>query len=320
MLKFLNDNNGDLLQKKRLVKFFVAAAAFMLIAIAYNPSQYYYADLLVSLRMPLLVIALCFAMLLLIIKATYLGGSLSIICLISLSSLLPLHSLPSEQTKNAISIKQINLNYSNPFIESHLVRLQKQSWDVLILQEFSDLNRHLLSRFLTKASLFGYREVEGIPYGIVVISRLPIIYRQQVKLQGDRLGYIKLRLLFNNEVITTYIAHPPSPRTKQHWENRNILLAALHAATIQEQTPWLIAGDLNIVPWSRYFSWQSTQSCYGASPYSSFMPLNIKPTLLTGLPIDHCVFDEQFTLNSLIVSNFAGSDHKMLSYSLSLHD
>ncbi len=297
----------------------IAVIALMLIVAAFNPWQFYYADLLISFRFPLLAAALLFALLLLALKKLWLGGVIAIICIINLSSLVPLHSLEVVPSKAAITVKQINLNYNNPYVDMHLKNLQNQQWDVLVLQEFSDLNRHLLTPFLNKASLFGYREVEGIPYGIVVISRLPIIHRQQVKLDGDRLGYIKLKLLLDKHPITAFIAHPPSPRTVAHWHNRNRLLSAMGNASSQESGPWFIAGDLNIVPWSGYFNWPNAQSCYAAAnAYTSFAPAAVKHTLITALPIDHCIFNQEFNLSSLDVSEFKGSDHKILSYTLNL--
>jgi endonuclease/exonuclease/phosphatase (EEP) superfamily protein YafD len=297
----------------------ITVIAFMLIVAAFNPWQFYYADLLISFRFPLLAAALFFALLLLALKKLWLGGVIAIICIINLSSLVPLHSLEVVPSKAAITVKQINLNYNNPYVDMHLKNLQNQQWDVLVLQEFSDLNRHLLTPFLNKASLFGYREVEGIPYGIVVISRLPIIHRQQVKLDGDRLGYIKLKLLLDKHPITAFIAHPPSPRTATHWHNRNRLLSVMNEASTKEIDPWFIAGDLNIVPWSGYFNWSNAQSCYAAAnAYTSFAPTAIEHTLMTGLPIDHCIFNQEFNLSSLEVSEFKGSDHKILSYTLNL--
>ncbi len=297
----------------------IVAIALMLIVAAFNPWQFYYADLLISFRFPLLVAALFLALLLVALKQVWFGGVIAMICIINLSSLLPLHSLKVTPSEAAITVKQINLNYNNPYIEMHLKNLQNQPWDVLVLQEFSDLNRHLLTPFLNTASLFGYREVEGIPYGIVVISRLPIIHRQQVKLDGDRLGYIKLKLLLNKRPITAFVAHPPSPRTVAHWHNRNRLLSAMGNASSQESGPWFIAGDLNIVPWSGYFNWPNAQSCYAAAnAYTSFAPAVVKHTLITALPIDHCIFNQEFNLSSLDVSEFKGSDHKILSYTLNL--
>ncbi|WP_235591170.1 endonuclease/exonuclease/phosphatase family protein [Pseudoalteromonas sp. H105] len=290
------------------------------IGCAYLPFDSYFGDLITSLRMPLLVLTFVCGLLLLLMNVKKIALGILAACIAGLLTLLPSPSWTTSLSAEMLSIKQINLNYNNPHIAKQLAALKNQSWDMLVLQEYSDLNRHLLRPFLTQADLFGYREVEGIPYGIVVISRLPIVYRQQVKLDGDRLGFIKLRLLFKDTVITTYIAHPPSPRTKQHWQNRNYLLAAMREALLSEKTPWLVIGDLNVVPWSYYFDFGTASSCYTqANAYVSFTPFRFFDSLFTGLPIDHCIFSDEFSLENLSVTSFEGSDHKMLSYQLSLN-
>jgi hypothetical protein len=103
----------------------ITVIAFMLIVAAFNPWQFYYADLLISFRFPLLAAALFFALLLLALKKLWLGGVIAIICIINLRSLVPLHSLEVVPSKAAITVKQINLNYNNPYVDMHLKKLTK---------------------------------------------------------------------------------------------------------------------------------------------------------------------------------------------------
>lgn len=306
--------------QKSLLKWLGIVVCIVCIACAYIPFESYYGDLLISLRMPLLSFTVVCSLLLMLTKSKGVALLMLLASAVGLGTLIPLPSSSQLSSQDTINIKQINLSYTNPFIAEHLTALKEQTWDILILQEFSDLNRHLLRPFLTQADLFGYREVEGIPYGIVVISRLPIVYRQQIKLDGDRLGYIKLRVLFENRMITTYVAHPPSPRTRQHWHNRNRLLASINASVLSEKTPWLVAGDLNTVPWSSYFNFAQANSCYSqANAYTSFTPFDFIDSVFTGLPIDHCLFSRELSLENLSVTPFKGSDHKMLSYALGVN-
>ena len=62
--------------------------------------------------------------------------------------------------------------------------------------------------------MFGYEEIQGIPYGIVILSRLPMLHKYQVKLDADRSGYLKVSVFFNSKRVTLFVAHPPSPRSK----------------------------------------------------------------------------------------------------------
>lgn len=296
--------------------FICAAAVFILLA--FNPLTSFYADVFSSLRIQMLIAALMCGGALMLLKLYKLSAVVILLCALGLGPILVSFPVTSPVNSEALSIKQINVNYSNKYLSTHLLSLRDENWDVLILQEFSDKNRHLLTQFITTTDMFGYEEVEGIPYGMVVLSRIPMVYKQQVKLDGDKLGYLKLKFMVGNTVLTTFIAHPPSPRSKRHWQNRNTLLAALKLSTQNEKGAWLVAGDLNVVPWSSYFEWQQAQTCFGQHRYSSFMPFKKGHSILTGLPIDHCVLSEQVLLQSLLVTDFKGSDHKMLSYKISL--
>ncbi|WP_273047047.1 endonuclease/exonuclease/phosphatase family protein [Pseudoalteromonas sp.] len=295
-------------------------AALFFIALAFNPLNYFYADVLVSLRIQLLAAALICALFLITLRLCKVGVGLLFICMLGLIPMFPSLSYQTSSNERLLTFKQINLNYNNEYIDAHLSTLLQQKWDVLILQEFSDNNRDLLSRFLSTTDMFGYEEIEGIPYGIVVLSRIPMVYKQQIKLDADKLGYIKLKFLFVDHIITVFVAHPPSPRSKQLWQNRNTLLAALNEAAQNEEGPWIIAGDLNVVPWSQYFDWDNDRSCFGERSYVSFMPFERGRFRLIGLPIDHCIISEQISLHGVVVSEFKGSDHRMLSYDLSINN
>ncbi|GAA59816.1 hypothetical protein P20652_1680 [Pseudoalteromonas sp. BSi20652] len=315
MFKTLGFNSSQSL----FLRIIFLSAALVFIALAYNPLNNFYADVFTSLRIQLLFLALVCGLLLLALKLYKIGGGVLLICVIGLAPLLFSFSSPSSTDGRVLTVKQINLNYNNKDIETHLSILLQQKWDIVILQEFSDKNRNLLSRFLTTTDMFGYEEVEGIPYGIVVISRIPMVYKHQIKLDADRLGYLKIKFLFDDKLLTAFVAHPPSPRSKQHWQNRNTLLAALNTAAHEEQNPWIIAGDLNTVPWSSYFNWSDSKTCFDKSRYVSFMPFEKGRSTLTGLPIDHCIMSEKISLHRLEVNDFKGSDHKMLSYDLTIN-
>ncbi|ATG77882.1 endonuclease/exonuclease/phosphatase family protein [Pseudoalteromonas sp. 1_2015MBL_MicDiv] len=313
MFRALGINNPQ----RFFLRIILLLAALLFIALAYNPLEHFYADVFMSLRLQLLSAALVCALLLITLKLFKLGAALLLVCIVGVTPVLFNLSSSTSYSGPVLSVKQINLNYSNKYIETHLATLLQKKWDVLILQEFSDKNRNLLNQFLSTTDMFGYEEIEGIPYGIVVLSRIPMVYKHQVKLDADRLGYIKLKFLFIDRIVTVFVAHPPSPRSRQHWQNRNTLLAALNTAAHNEKGVWVIAGDLNIVPWSQYFNWDDSKTCYGESErYVSFMPFERGRSIFTGLAIDHCIMSEGINLQRLTASDFKGSDHRMLSYDL----
>lgn len=143
-----------------------------ILVLAFNQFDSYFFDLAASLRGLLIVFSFLPAFFLL-----WCNKKLSL-SLIALSICLVLfHFKPyssSEVTQNKdIKVAQVNLQYSNPnlanIITSQFINAQN---DILVLFEFNDTQRHVLDELNTQYHLFGYAEVEGAPFGIIVLSSL----------------------------------------------------------------------------------------------------------------------------------------------------
>lgn len=301
---------------KLLITLFICGLFFL----SYNPHSGYYSDLLLSFRLHWLILAFLMSLVLIVLRQLRLGGVSLMITLSALLLHLNVMSSFSTPLKSDLQVIQINASYKNPDFAGQLERLHQQRWDILVLQEFSDQNRALLEPFLNNYELYGYEEVEGAPYGIIVISRITIHNRQLVQLDGDRLGYIKLTFLIDDDFITLYTAHPPSPRNESLWLRRNWLLNELLIAVQQEHTPWFIAGDLNTVPWSGFFINEAGNKCADRAPlYASWSLFDAHINIFTGLPIDHCILSEELSLVDFKLSKFNGSDHQLLKYNLAVN-
>ena len=225
----------------------------------------------------------------------------------------------SEATQNTdIKVAQVNLQYSNPnlanIITSQFINAQN---DILVLFEFNDTQRHVLDELNTQYHLFGYAEVEGAPFGIIVLSKLPIVQRQIKRFDNPKLGYVKLSFLHNNVMLNSVFLHPPSPRTQSLWSQRNLVLSEVAKEIKNLKGSWLVAGDFNTVPWSRFFI-NNKSSCFNhAGFYTSWSLKNqLSDLKVLGLPIDHCLVSEDVSLSNVGVNSVSGSDHKLLHYEL----
>ena len=307
---------------KHIIGYCLFIISLVLLILAFNPIQNYAADLIRSFRFQLLAICLLLGITLLLLRALKLSLIILIMSGLCLHPWYSNSNITTDRKTNystQINIKQINLSYSNQHVENQFKDIITQQWDILILQEFNDRNRNLLQPFLKRAHLFGYKEVEGSPYGIVVVSRLPILLKQQVRIDGDRLGYIKLQFLIAEKIITGFIAHPPSPRTEQKWQNRNLILNNLKNVVNKTPSPWFISGDLNTVPWSHFYYWQSHNSCYNTLPgYVTYSSLGFIRSTFTSFAIDHCIVDASSEIDNVQVSDFKGSDHQLLSFTINI--
>ena len=228
------------------------------------------------------------------------------------------YSADTKANNTDIKIAQVNLQYSNPnlsqIIKSHFVEEQN---DILVLFEFNDTQRHVLDELNTQYHVFGYAEVEGAPFGIIVISKLPIVQKQIKRFDNPKLGYVKLSFLYNKVMLNSVFLHPPSPRTQSLWSQRNLVLSEVAKEIKKLKGSWLVAGDFNTVPWSRYFI-NNKSSCFKRAGFYTTWSLKnqLSDLKVLGLPIDHCLVSEDVSLSNVGVNSVNGSDHKLLHYEL----
>lgn len=221
-----------------------------------------------------------------------------------------------------ISVGQINLSYNNPHLEQSLKKLQDKQLDLLVFMEFSDKNRALFLDLKGQLHSYGEKPIEGFPTGIGVISKYPIIYKTQHILGQGKSAIIELKLLVDDTLLTVFISHPPSPRSKSKWELRNHTLETLQQLVKTEVAGGgriITMGDFNTVPWSRHFSYfNNLSSCFKqAGPYVSWSPIPLSSWI--GLPIDHCYVDSTLHIDNFSTLPFEGSDHRTLVYDVVLN-
>jgi endonuclease/exonuclease/phosphatase (EEP) superfamily protein YafD len=278
----------------------------------------YFTDIFHSLRGQLILMSLCFAVFIFLKNKTLGVVSIAISVLAIFLHFIAKSTFDENKNVNSLHTKQINLNYSNQNIAQHLTRFNKETWDLLVLFEFADKHRELFADVKPTFSRFGYKEIEGFPMGIGVISRYPIIYRQVVHIESPKTGYVLLKLLVNEQILNLVLVHPPSPRTNALWNRRNKVLEEVSILLNDLKGPWLVVGDLNTVPWSDYVAISQGKWCYDAIGfYYSWVATKIFQSKLVGLPIDHCITSTGINIHSLNVTPFIGSDHLLLEHSLS---
>ena len=188
---------------------------------------------------------------------------------------LPHYYFPLKQDHNGIKkyhFIQANLSYYNTQLEKFLKTTKDISPDFIFLFEFSDRNKPLFKAFAKGRYIYGYEEIQGFPSGIGVISKYPIVYSHLHKSNEGKASEI-LEIKFYDKsldkIIHSFLLHPPSPRTKTNWQNRNNLLQKLKSLINKNQSEYmLVAGDINISPWSYHFpKFNKFKACYQGSKY-----------------------------------------------------
>ena len=149
------------------------------------------------------------------------------------------------------------------------------------------------------------------PFGIALLSRHPFIQSQIIRF-GDVLSppAIMATLAAGARPFTLIGVHPWPPVSADLAEGRNAQLRVLAARVHQSQHPLLVLGDLNLSPWSPWF----TQLLADAGLRDSRRGRGLQPSWPADwpplwIPIDHALFSEGIQIQQRIIGPAIGSDH-----------
>jgi endonuclease/exonuclease/phosphatase (EEP) superfamily protein YafD len=183
---------------------------------------------------------------------------------------------------------------------------------VLCLEEVNAAWLAVLQRRLTE---YPYSLYQGTYGGTAIFSKLPI---EKISNATSKYG-VQGQLEWNGKRVVVMAEHPPAPYRVESWSRRNKEYLRLVKDVGASSLPVVLAGDFNSTPWSWYFQrfvaearLHDSETGQGLQPtWSAYMPLPL-------VPIDHCLYTEQFTTIKREVGPDIGSDHLPLLVELGL--
>ncbi|OCH23619.1 endonuclease/exonuclease/phosphatase family protein [Aliivibrio sp. 1S128] len=231
-----------------------------------------------------------------------------------------LYQTPSQQYTTAscsdpLKIVQYNLYYTNPDLTSFLNYLIKTDIDLVVLQETSPWHGERFMELIDEYPYqFGGAPTLGYPSGQMVISKHPL----NLRAQNTPAGHYMISGIWQSSEdrpVSLYTAHPPSPRTKQLWHERNALIGSLER--LADYSPYpdtLIIGDFNLSANTKRFN--TIYKDYHTAPIQSW-PREIKGIAIPSfarIAIDHLWIKNTespslFICKREALPQFSGSDH-----------
>lgn len=175
---------------------------------------------------------------------------------------------------------------------------------------------------------FRAAELRKSPYNVLLLSRHRILAYQFVYPTTGYLPVLDARLCATRAMVTAESDGPPCyslvalhaarPLGEGNLQLRNRQLsAAAGIAARDRQRPVLLAGDLNITPWSAAFGrLERIASLADASIGTGIKPTWFSRFPFVGLPIDHVLNNPGFRVTGVEVLPSIGSDHFPLFVSL----
>ncbi|MCL9776624.1 endonuclease/exonuclease/phosphatase family protein [Vibrio methylphosphonaticus] len=273
--------------------------------------------------LPVFYLAVAFA--LLVFKRR---NKASVCVLLMLAWLIPVSPMGFTSTHvcsgQEISVLQYNVYYDNHQLDSFIQYVRKTTPAILILQEVSPTHGEQLKELtaLYPYQYGGQRRV-GYPSGQMILSQNPLYGRNVV---ASRSGHRILKVIWRateDKDIYLIAAHPPSPRTKQLWIERNeVINDVMMEAQRSPLDTTLVVGDFNLSSTTARFA--ALMPGFQTQPIASW-PSFIKRWLLPFQPvvaIDH-LWVKGPSINTQIcqrqaITQIGGSDHVAIRTDLHL--
>jgi endonuclease/exonuclease/phosphatase (EEP) superfamily protein YafD len=223
-------------------------------------------------------------------------------------ALLPLFSASesladADDGKPALIVVAANVYVGNRDPAPLLAWLRAQPADVVVLSELSAPYVDALSHAL--GSDYRYRELHprGSPFGIGVVSRLPL---RTVSMIEDTGGIQTLitEVSIGTQPVRIVAAHPMPPHAREWHDRRDALLRTIAR---DSDAPLILAGDLNATPWSTALT--------GAARNGLLRTTSLAPTWprwgrgVFGIPIDHVLASRHWRQGESSRGPDIGSDH-----------
>lgn len=208
-----------------------------------------------------------------------------------------------------LGLVSANVHASNRDFDAFLSFVEAESPDLLLVLEVSPAWAETLEPLRDRYPHSTIRPRQD-NFGIAFFSRVPA--EIEIVESGDaELPSVVARLTHDGRPLTVIGAHPLPPVSSATAAARNAQLAAIAKAAREGEGEVVVAGDLNVSPWSPHFhdllrdgNLSDSRCGFGIQPtWPTFFP-----PLMT--PIDHVFVSKGLVVLDRRVGPGIGSDHR----------
>ncbi len=232
---------------------------------------------------------------------------------------LPADSVTAEGRGTRLRIVTANLLVSNTKHDRFLEFIRETDPDIIFIQEpNNDWARSLDALKET----YAHYAVKPQPdtFGIAMFSRLPLDSIDITYYGDSGLPSVHAELTVNGRHLSVLSYHTWPPVSRERMEIRDKALQYLARYVAEADDLVIVAGDLNVTPWSpsykkmiRESGLKSARQGYGIGPTWSNLPL---PFAL--LPLDHVLISPEIAVHAFRVGPRINSDHRPLIVDLAI--
>jgi endonuclease/exonuclease/phosphatase (EEP) superfamily protein YafD len=267
-------------------------------------------ELFAHFRLQYLVLLVALAAIFVVRRRRYTALSLLPFAIINAIAVAPYwpRGVARELVEPSFELMTVNLNGRNDDYGRFIELARRVSPDLIVLLEVDSAWAHALEDLAEDYPQRVLLPREG-PFGIAVLSRLPLLEHRAIDLYGTPAVEARIALP-DGRALRLVGVHLRSPTSPERAAQRNAQLAALRPLVAAHAGPLIVAGDFNVTPYSPIMSdWleqtglEDPRRRHGfGMTWPTFMPL-------LGVPIDHCLLSGHFVVAEQYQGPAFGSDH-----------
>lgn len=219
------------------------------------------------------------------------------------------HKRPAVLSQETFRVLQANVLWSSSDDQRLRQFIQEAEPDVIMLEEVTREWLQSLEGLLLQYP-FSHAIPRSDPFGIMLLSRIPIERVRTVSLGDRAMPAVIAQLYVNRQPLTIIGSHTLPPISPRLADLRNQQLDELAVLARAQETAVLLLGDLNSTPWSPIF----VQFLKKARLRDGRKGFGICPTWPAGwpfiqIPIDHCLVSSEISVTDWKKGPNIGSDH-----------
>ncbi len=289
--------------------------ASLLTSIGYLGGYFWIFDLCSHFRPQYALVIVFSAILLALLKRYWTATIISIFIIPNLFEIIPLYLQPSVPEADGNPILRLmfaNVHTANKNYVALISAVKKEAPDILILEE---VDQEWMRNLEELAKEFEYKISfpQSDNFGIALFSRISP-ENCEIKMWGEfKLPYVEAVFGIRGKTVKFWAVHALPPVNGEYSRTRNMELAYFSKVLKDENGIRILAGDLNITPWSLHFKkflkesgMRNSMKGFGIQPTWP----TINPLML--IPIDHCLISPDVSVSGRRVGDVIGSDHRPL--------
>jgi len=217
-----------------------------------------------------------------------------------------------------LRVMLLNVSTENVRYEAVLKEVLRFNPDVLVLEEVNGL---WLRKLSSLEAVYPWRvcAARDDNFGIAFFSRLPLKSGQTLYVGEAGVPSVQGIVTVAGKEVLVIGSHPLPPANPENARLRNEQLEAVARHLSTATGPKVLLGDLNLTPWSPYFSrllrasgLKDTGRGHGLQPT---WPARLVPLWI---PIDHCLVSAELGVANRRTGKYIGADHYPLVVDLAL--